>query len=222
MIKHLKVFLITVLITSCGSAKLQNKEPLYFIPENYVLYQKYDTDLNKDGIEDCILIIKNTKKEHVVVNRQDKTVDRNRRGIIVLFKKKNTYQLVDRNIDCFYSENEDGGVYYAPQLSVETDDGDIILNYEHGRYGSWNYRFRFINDSYKLIEYNGTSLFGPITRSETIINFLTKEKLFKENINEDDEGNDEIFKETKSIISIEQIIKLSEIKDFEDLDLSIY
>lgn len=216
MIDNLRLFLLTILIYSCSSAKLKNRSVSDFIPENYVLYQQYDADLNNDGVEDCILIIKDTKKEQVVVNRFDKTVDRNRRGILVLFKKNNKYQLIDKNVDCFYSENEDGGNYYAPQLNVETDNGDIILNYEHGRYGGWKYRFRFINANYKLIEYHGIAG-GAVTLSETSINFLTKEKVVKKNINEDDKGNNEVFKTTKTTIKIEQLIKLSEIKDFEEL-----
>ena len=45
-------------------------------------------------------------------------------------------------------------------------------------------------------------------------------KLVRENINEESEGNDEVFKETWSKISIDKLLKLSEIKDFEDLDMN--
>lgn len=220
MINYLRLFLITALITSCSSTKLNNRNASGFIPENYVLYEQHEADLNNDGIPDCVLLIKNTNPEHIVVNRFDKTVDRNRRGVIVLFQKNNKYQLIDKNIDCFYSENEDGGVYYAPQLSVKTDNGDIIFNYEHGRYGSWSYKFRLLDKSYALIEYHSESTFGPVVNTETTINFLTKEKVVSKNINEDAEGNDEVFEDTTSTINIAQLIKLSEIKDFEELQLA--
>lgn len=206
----------------CGNTKLQQKNPSAFIPKDFVLYQKYNADLNADGLEDCLFLIKATNTKQIVVNRFGKKVDRNRRGVVILFKNNNNYQLIDKNTDCFASENEDGGVYYAPQLSVETDNGDIIFNYEHGRYGYWYYKFRLLNTQYKLIEYYHISTFGPKTISETTINFLTKEKRIKENINEDAEGNDEVFEDTTSTIQIEKLIKLSDIKDFEDLDLSVY
>ncbi len=219
---HLIYILLIIVITSCSISKVKHKNVQSFIPEGYKLYERIDANLNNDEFEDCILIIKSTDSNQIVVNRFDKKVDRNRRGIIILFKNGNRYELLDKNYDCFYSENEDGGVYYAPQLSVESENGDIQFNYEHGRYGHWKYTFRFIDDSYKLIKYNATRAFGPITTSITELDFLTKQKTYTENTNEDDEGNDAIFKETKSTININQLIKLSEIENFEDLDLNNY
>ncbi len=42
----------------------------------------------------------------------------------------------------------------------------------------------------------------------------------RENINNEDEGGDEIFKETWSNIKIENLIKLSDIKDFDELEMN--
>lgn len=221
MTHYLRLFLVVVLVAGCRSTKPQHKNALQFIPENYVLYQKLNADLNYDGILDCILIIKNTNPEYIVVNSFDKTVDRNRRGIIILFKNKKGYQLIDKNINCFYSENEEGYGYYAPQLTLEVDKGDIIFNFEHGKYGYWNYRFRLSDTQYKLIKYYRKSTFGPKTISEITINFLSKEKLVIKNVNQDDEGNSDVFKETTSSITLEQLIELSHIKDFEELQLTI-
>lgn len=212
------IFLMTGIV-SCNS---QTKEPSDFLPEGYVIYETHFTDLNNDEQDDCILIIKDTNPEGIVINRFDKKVDRNRRGVIILFKTEKGYQLVDKNYNCFTSENEDGGVYYPPQLSIETDKGDIILNYKHGRYGYWNYEFRYLDSNYKLIKYNESSNYGPITNSETIINFLTKEKLFRKNINEYGEDNNEVFKETKTTITINKLLNLSDIKAFDKLNMYDY
>ena len=217
MTHYLRIFLIVVLVASCRPTKLQHKNALQFIPENYVLYQKLNADLNYDGILDCILIIKNTNPEYIVVNSFDKTVDRNRRGILILFKNKKGYQLIDKNINCFYSENEEGYGYYAPQLTLEVDKGDIIFNFEHGKYGNWNYRFRRFNTSYQLIRYENTSSNGPKINSEVTVDFLAKQKKIKTNINEDDEGNNPIFKETITNFNIDQLVQLSTIKTFENL-----
>ena len=150
-----KLLLIVVFLFLVNSScKTQEKTLMDFLPQGYVVYKTHFGDLNKDGQEDCILIIKATNKENIVVNRFDKKVDRNRRGIIVLLKKKHRYQMVVKNDNCFYSENEDGGVYYAPQLSVEIKKGDLIINYEHGRYGSWYYTFRLRNSTFELISYD--------------------------------------------------------------------
>ena len=100
-------------------------------------------DLNKDGFEDCVLVIKKKDSANVVMNRFDKKVDRNRRGIIVLFKKERGYELADKSLDCFSSENEDGGVYFPPELWIEIKNNKLYVHYGHGRYGYWEYTFRF-------------------------------------------------------------------------------
>lgn len=199
----------------------QTKKIKDFIPEGYVLYEQSFGDLNNDGQEDCILIIKGTNEDYIVVNRFDEKVDRNRRGLIVLFKNQDGYQLATENHDCFYSENEDGGVYYAPQLSIAIKNGRLMINYEHGRYGSWSYTFKHIHSDFELVGFDATRG-GAVISSETNIDFLTKRKLVRENINEDAEGNDEVFKESWTDVAIEQLLNLSEIDDFEALDMSLY
>lgn len=213
----LPFFLLTIL-----NCKAQDKEPSDFIPKGYAEFKKYSGDLNNDGLEDCVLIIKKTDSTNVVMNRFDKKVDRNRRGIIVLFKNANGYELADKNLECFSSENEDGGVYFAPELWIEIKDNKLYIHYGHGRYGYWKYTFRFQKSNFELIGYDSSSNRGPVTNRETSINFLTKKKLIKENTNENAEGGDEKFKETWYNIEIDDLIKLSEIKDFDELDMYNY
>ncbi|QMU66067.1 MAG: hypothetical protein GKR88_18500 [Flavobacteriaceae bacterium] len=210
----LPFFLLTIV-----GCKAQDKEPSDFIPKGYTEFEKYFGDLNKDGLEDCVLIIKKSDTANIVTNRFDKKVDRNRRGIIVLFKNEKGYQLADKNYDCFSSENEDGGVYFPPELWIEIKNNKLYVHYGHGRYGYWKYNFRFQNSNFELIGYDSSSNRGPITMTETSINFLTRKKLIKENINKNDEGGEEKFKETWNDIEIENLIKLSEIKDFDELDM---
>ncbi|WP_339662451.1 hypothetical protein [Croceibacter atlanticus] len=213
----LPFFLLTIL-----SCKAQDKEPSDFIPKGYTEFKKYSGDLNKDGLEDYVLIIKKTDSANVVMNRFDKKVDRNRRGIIVLFKNANGYELADKNLECFSSENEDGGVYFAPELWIEIKDNKLYIHYGHGRYGYWKYTFRFQKSNFELIGYDSSSNRGPVTNRETTINFLTKKKLTKENTNENAEGGDEVFKENWNDIELDNLIKLSEIKDFDELDMYNY
>lgn len=214
-------FLISVfVIGGIISGKAQKKNPSDFLPSGYVIFKRYYGDLNKDGREDCILIVKGNNKDDIVTNRFGKKVDRNRRGIIVLFKKQNRYQLADKNYDCFSSENEDGGVYFPPELWIEVRKGDLIIHYGHGRYGFWEYIFRFQHSGFKLIGYNASDNHGPIINSETSINFLTRKKLVRKNMNENSEGGDEVFKEMWKKIDIDKLPELAEIKDFDELDMS--
>ena len=165
--------LLYLTIISCGA---QSKEPNDFIPKGYIEFEKHFGDLNKDGQNDCVIIIKKTDKSNIVINRFDKKVDRNRRGIIVLIKNESGYQLTDRNYDCFSSENEDGGVYYPPELWIEFEKGNLIVQYGHGRYGFWRYIFRLQDSNFKLIGYDSSNNRGPLIEVKTSINFLTKKK----------------------------------------------
>ena len=108
-------YLITLLLFSFNFGEAQSSMPSNFIPEGYVESETYFGDLNNDKIDDCVLVIKETNTSAIVTNRFGNKVDRNRRGIIVLFKYKNGYQLASKNSSCFYSENEDGGNYYPPE-----------------------------------------------------------------------------------------------------------
>jgi hypothetical protein len=220
MTKYLILNLIIFLgLSSCVTYKTKPSE---FIPEGFVVYKTHYGDLNNDEQEDCVVIIKGTNKDSIVVNRFDKKVDRNRRGFLILLSIKGKYRLASKNYDCFYSENEDGGNYYAPQLDIVLENGQLIVGFEHGRYGFWDYRFKYLESEFKLVEYNGSSNFGPTTLTETHINFVTKEKLFSENLDPDYESNNQIFKDTKTKINNSDLINLSEIKSFENLDMSDY
>jgi hypothetical protein len=214
-----RTLLLILLILGNYTIQAQNSEVEDFIPKGYVLFEKVYGDLNKDNQEDCILLIKGTHKDSIVVNRYDEKVDRNRRGIIILFKTQNGYQKAIENLNCFSSENEDGGVYFPPELVIEVTRGNLIIHYAHGRYGFWRYTFRYQDSNFKLIGYDVSNNHGPVINSELSINFLTKKKLVKENTNENADGGDEVFKESWSKIESNRLLSLSEIKDFDDLDM---
>ncbi|WP_211231628.1 hypothetical protein [Eisenibacter elegans] len=199
----------------------QKKNPNDFLPKGFVVFEKISGDLNRDGTEDCVLIIKGTDKKQIITDEYRGKLDRNRRGIIILFDKKNHFELVVKNENCFSSENEDGGVYAAPELSVEIKKGNLYVNYAQGRYGYRQYNFRYKESDFELIGYDESNG-GAVIDSEISINFLTKKKQEKFNTNENAQGGDEVFKETWKEINVNRLIKLSEIKDFDELDMSVY
>ncbi len=188
-----------------------------FLPKGYTLFEKSRGDLNSDGKEDVILMIKGTDKNDFFKDENRGLLDRNRRGLIVLFKKENGYELADKNVDCFSSENEDGGVYFAPELSVEANKGKLIIHYGHGRYGFWSYTFRYQNSGFALIGYDASSNQGPTVLQETSINFITKKKIEKVNINPDIQDGAEVFEEKVSKVKESALLKLSKIIDFDEL-----
>lgn len=219
--KALLNILITFTATLIQAQTTGLKDVSAFVPKGYVLFDTIYGDLNKDGLKDCILVIKGTDKANFVQDEYRGTLDRNRRGIIVLFRKNDYYETAVKNYTCFSSENEEGGVYFPPELYVEIKKGILCVNYSHGRYGYWEYKFRFQNGDFELIGYDSTDG-AVIINADKSINFLTKKKLERVNTNNESEGGDEIFKETWSKVNISKLIKLSEIKDFDELDMSVY
>jgi hypothetical protein len=195
------------------------------IPAGYSFFEGIRGDLNGDGAEDDVIIIKATDKKEIVRNDHGVLVDRNRRGVMIFFKNGDDYKLVLENRRIFASENEDGGVYYAPELSVEIEKGNLYFHYAHGRYGWWRYTFRYRNSDFELIGYDESDNHGPITRSETSINFLSKKMLKK--INKDPfpdedkmESYKEVFDETWYDITVKEPIKLRKITDIDELDVT--
>ena len=232
--KKVSAFLLMGWSISVFGQVQEKKNPSDFIPNDYVIH-KYEGgisasgwdeikgDLNKDGLEDIVLIIKGTDKNKIIQDEDRGKLDRNRRGIIILFTKGNSYLLAAKNYDCFSSENEDGGVYFAPELYVEVKKGNLVVEYLHGRYGNWSYIFRFQNGDFELIGYDSYSSRGPVPQYEESINFLTKKKLTRDNLNKDDDDDSDVkYKETWKKITVKKLIKLSEIKDFDELDLTEY
>jgi len=196
-----------------------------FIPKGYKLFEKISGDLNKDGLEDCVLIIKATRKDGFERDYEGKLIDRNRRGIIILFTEKDGYKLASKNYNCFSSENEDGGNYFSPELGVIIKDSKLYLHYYHGRYGYWEYCFRYQNSDFMLIGYEASHDRGPVVLFKTSINFLTGVEYDDENINaynfnadsDDDSEIDEVFKRTVVKLKKKPLMKLSEIEDFDEL-----
>lgn len=216
-----KLLFFLIILTTKASGQ---ETPSDIIPNGYVLYEKISGDLNKDGVADLVLIIKGTDTSNIITDDYRGRLDRNRRGIVILLNKKDRYEAVVKNYDCFSSENEDGGVYYAPELSFNIRKGNLYIHYAHGRYGYWQYTFRFQNSKFELIGYDQSNNYGPIINSETSINFSTKKKQIKENTNNDTdiESGEEIFKTSLVDIKVDNLINLSNIKNFEDLTMSEY
>lgn len=195
-----------------------------YIPEGYMIFEKSYGDLNGDGRLDCMIIIKGTDPKYLLEDENRGILDLNRRGLIVLFKDDSgDYTSVLENYNCFHSDDEDGGVYYTPDLSVSAEKGNLVVYFAHGRYGWWSHTFRYKNNDFELIGYDASHNSGPVINQIVSINFLTKKKKKLVNINHEADSGDEVFEESWSKINYDDVIFLSGIKDFfEDGDLSSY
>lgn len=198
--------------------QLQQDKKKYkaYIPKNYVLFEAIQGDLNKDGLDDLVLIVKATDLQAWVDDEYKGKLDRNRRGIIILLRENSGYKKIVQNLSAFSSENEDGGVYFAPEFTIEIKNNRLNIFYGHGRYGWWEYRFRLEKNDFRLIGYESSDNHGPYIDKQVSINFLTNKKLIRNNINLDDRDKPEYFKERWVDVNFPSIF-LSEIKQFDEL-----
>lgn len=193
-----------------------------FIPDNYIQFDKTLGDLNKDGLDDCVLIIKKTDKAAIEKDDEGKEIDRNRRGIVILISNGKQYEKCLENLDCFSSENEDGGGYYAPELYIDIQKGNLFIGYAHGRYGYWTHTFRKKENDFELIGYDASENRGPIVMHEISINYLTGKKIEKTNTNEEaEEEGQEKFKSSTTKLKSSKPYYLSAIKDFDSFSAPI-
>ena len=209
------VYADTTLSTAEKQLKKDSIRYKAYIPTSYTLFETIQGDLNKDGLQDVVLIVKATDPKQWITDEYRGKLDRNRRGVVVLLNVKGHYQKVVQNLSLFSSENEDGGVYFAPELVPSIEKGLLKLHYAHGRYGYWAYQFRLEGRDMRLIGYDSSDNFGPYVNSETSVNFLTAKKLVRENLNKDLDS-DPKFKEIWSKVNIAPMY-LSKIQDIDDL-----
>lgn len=196
-----------------------------FVPTGFVLQgQQCDWDFNQDGKSDCVLLIKNTQKSAWEEDERNpnQMVDRNRRGLIILLQKGTGYQKALENRAIFASENEYGGVYFAPELDITGKGNKLFVNYGHGRYGFWSYSFdyRKVNGKpdFYLIGYDSSSNRGPYVESTVSINFLTHKIKYQKNQETDWDNDTPRFKTIWRSFDKQPLIKLSDIKDIESID----
>ncbi|MEG0851190.1 MAG: hypothetical protein RSH24_15095 [Flavobacterium sp.] len=204
------------------------------IPENWKIISQVSGDLNKDGIEDLVLIIENTDASNILKNEGmgAPNLNINPREILVFFKdEKNNYTLIEKNAMGFiHSENDEESTCLADPLMI---DGGIKISNNilivHFNYwlscGSWSvndasYKFRFQNNSFELIGFDHFS-FNRATTEETrtSLNFSTKKKEETIGLNQSEESKP---KTTKSTIKVNQLYKLKNCNEntyFEILEL---
>jgi len=60
--KHTSLFLLIIYIFLTNSQTQAQQKPADFLPNGYVIFETLLGDLNKDGVDDCVLITKGTEK----------------------------------------------------------------------------------------------------------------------------------------------------------------
>ncbi|MGD1396423.1 hypothetical protein ACP6IB_26445 [Vibrio harveyi] len=185
------------------------------VPNGHTIIEAIHGDLNGDSRDDIVLMIQGTDQNKIVTDELRGRLDLNRRGIIVALRGNDNYDVVVENDNCFFSDDEDGGVYMVPDILMSITKGNLYIDFLHGRYGYWSYNFRYQDSDLELIGYDASDNRGPRVEVVTSINYLTKKTLTKKNVNELDD-DDPIFKEMWSTFVLEHRFKLSQISDFTE------
>ena len=117
-----------------------------------------------------------------------KTYNRNPRGVLLVKNTGFGYKIITQNLDFLDSGEENGGVYFAPELSIGVSQKKLIIDYNHGRYGNWGYEYSFNGTDFIVSNrYSNASSSGiaeDITR--LCINFTEKIITYSHIINEDE------------------------------------
>jgi hypothetical protein len=186
------------------------KSPADFVPTEYKILKEVKGDLNKDDLEDYVLVI---------AGKQDKSDC----GIIIAFNKGGDYENVLENRNIF-SYEDNGDEAFNPSVEVAIKKGILGIEWYYMQvrpyYGHLSYKFRFQNSDFELIGYDESHSYGPNTLSAKSINFLSNKMQTKEN--KDDDGNSEEFNETWNDIVIKEPIKLRKIAGFDGFNVMKY
>jgi hypothetical protein len=187
------------------------------IPAGYKIYESDNDilgeaygDLNEDGINDCVLLIRATD-ESKIDSDDHLAPDKNRLGIMIFFNSENGYQLALENRQCI--PPPEYGYQILHVYSADIKKGNLYIS-EHGRYNGKKYTFRHKNSDFELIGFDSYEniAMSPIIQKEVSINFLSKKRLVKTLENEDAESEEKaVYKETWDNIKADETAKLSKI-----------
>lgn len=189
------------------------KRFLRFVPDSMAIESVIISDFKDEEIEESwILITKDVNAEDYEEAEEDDDTgfwnaenpycrDHGRRGFVVLFKyKSGEYYKAVEDYYCLDSGEEDGGVYFPPECSIDLDeDGRLNIHYGHGRYGSWGCTFVYMNGEFKYVVSYSDESASWITDalSTSYINYeegiSTSSRLINvnENFNENGDYNDD-------------------------------
>jgi uncharacterized protein (TIGR02145 family) len=214
--------MVTVCIGGCGpkdtdaarSHVVTAKKYAVPIPAGYTVYEEIKGDLNKDGLDDMVLII-------------DGNSDGSNSGIIIAFNMGERYEVALENSGCFSSENVEFGKCGSPgRMGVSIKKGVLVIDYGGwcvGTYPRETYKFRYGNIGFELIGYDNVAeedIWGeehPVILRVTSVNLLSKKMQTK--TNKAAKAGDEVFDEVWNDITVKEPITLRNIGTLYDYNV---
>jgi len=169
------------------------------MPAGWILESQYKGDLNKDKLEDIVLVLRNTDGKNFV--KQEglgaDTLDLNPRRLIILFKTEKGYKKVLSTDKFLPPVNSEINPCLEDPLSeggIEIKNGALKIRHHYWlSCGSWyvtdyEYTFRYQNNKFELIGLDISSFHRASGESElTSYNFSTRKKQVITGMNEFEE-----------------------------------
>ena len=172
------------------------------IPKGHTLINQASGDLNKDSIE-----------ENIVVLNTGQSGDFGEERIILIFKAQDgAWKLWHRSSGAIMS-SENGGMMGDPFNSINVERGALVIKHFGGSSSKWDltHRFRYQNDDWELIGF--TSIGTYFTEFETFDYNLTSGNVIYKKEEIDGKGDVKKVVENKNFIS--KMEKLPSMDDFE-------
>lgn len=142
-----------------------------FVPAGWKIMEEAKGDLNKDGIPDAVLILKNSAEEKDGVN----TTDMRRLLVIVLGTPAGGYSLSAISEEAILCK-DCGGIFGEPFAGIKIARGVIVVEHYGGSNQRWGYthRWRYQDGDWCLIGLtNRADDLGAETSEVTDINLVT-------------------------------------------------
>ena len=164
---------------------LTGKSITEFIPKGYDTVETATGDLNKDGISDLVMVLRDKREDTAQMGSEINDMDR---LLIILFKTTDGWKLAGKSRHEILCKNC-GGIYGDPFNGINIANGVLVIDHYGGSNWRWAYthKFRFQNgdlymigvtkDSYSVFGGEGCDDVGSANRDFVDINFMTGQRV---------------------------------------------
>ena len=187
MKKLIDIFIaILFLVQLCEAQNLNypkivksGKDKKEFVPKNYIILDSVSADLNKDNEPDFVLVVESKAKMNEIRESYGDSFEETNhaRILIICFKDKNEYRLVESS-NSFILRSSEGGVAGDPFKGINISPKGILeIEFKGGSNWRWEllYKFRYQENRFKLIGAESENYFSGDGKMDAwSFNFLSK------------------------------------------------